>query len=238
MSDSFKSKGILDCSIVVPVYNEEESLRDLFGEILKVMTPMRNDYEVIFVDDCSSDASSKIINDFCDEFPEVAKNLPLTERSGQTYALKQGLESAIGKIVISLDADLQNDPGDIPRLLEKMKEGYDCVCGWRKSRQDTVLKAAMSKFGNVMQRLFTGMKIHDVSCTLRAYKKECVGKIALNWEGQHRFIPLSLSLQGYRVGEIVSNHRKRKYGYSKYNHRRVFRVVVDFFRVLSVRGKK
>lgn len=238
MSDSFKSKGILDCSIVVPVYNEEESLRNLFGEILKVMTPMRNDYEVIFVDDCSSDASSKIINDFCDEFPEVAKNLPLTERSGQTYALKQGLESAIGKIVISLDADLQNDPGDIPRLLEKMKEGYDCVCGWRKSRQDTVLKAAMSKFGNVMQRLFTGMKIHDVSCTLRAYKKECVGKIALNWEGQHRFIPLSLSLQGYRVGEIVSNHRKRKYGYSKYNHRRVFRVVVDFFRVLSVRGKK
>ena len=222
MSDSFTSKGILDCSIVVPVYNEEESLRDLFGEILKVMTPMRNDYEVIFVDDCSSDASSKIINDFCDEFPEVAKNLPLTERSGQTYALKQGLESAIGKIVISLDADLQNDPGDIPRLLEKMKEGYDCVCGWR----------------NVMQRLFTGMKIHDVSCTLRAYKKECVGKIALNWEGQHRFIPLSLSLQGYRVGEIVSNHRKRKYGYSKYNHRRVFRVVVDFFRVLSVRGKK
>src|SRR3989339_93231 len=238
MSDSFTSKGILDCSIVVPVYNEEESLRDLFGEILKVMTPMRNDYEVIFVDDCSSDASSKIINDFCDEFPEVAMNLPLTERSGQTYALKQGLESAIGKIVISLDADLQNDPGDIPRLLEKMKEGYDCVCGWRKSRQDTVLKAAMSKFGNVMQRLFTGMKIHDVSCTLRAYKKECVGKIALNWEGQHRFIPLSLSLQGYRVGEIVSNHRKRKYGYSKYNHRRVFRVVVDFFRVLSVRGKK
>ncbi|MBU0469642.1 MAG: glycosyltransferase family 2 protein [Candidatus Omnitrophica bacterium] len=238
MPDSFISKGVLDCSIVVPVYNEEESLRELFGEILKIMTPLKKDYEVIFVDDCSSDASEVMINDFCREFPEVAKKLTLSERSGQTQALRRGLDSAIGKIVISLDADLQNDPGDILRLLDKMEEGYDCVCGWRKARQDTILKAAMSKFGNVMQRLFTGMKIHDVSCTLRAYKKECVGKIALNWEGQHRFIPLSLSLQGYRVGEIVSNHRKRKYGYSKYNHRRVFRVVVDFFRVLSVRGTK
>jgi len=140
MSDSFTSKGILDCSIVVPVYNEEESLRDLFGEILKVMTPMRNDYEVIFVDDCSSDASSKIINDFCDEFPEVAKNLPLTERSGQTYALKQGLESAIGKIVISLDADLQNDPGDIPRLLEKMKEGLSKVIDSSERTTDALIR--------------------------------------------------------------------------------------------------
>jgi len=143
-----------------------------------------------------------------------------------------------GNVAVTLDADLQNDPADIPKLLKKMEEGYDCVCGWRKSRQDTLLKAGLSKFGNIMQRLLTGMRIHDVSCTLRAYRKECVPDIALNWEGQHRFIPLSLSLQGYKIGEIVSNHRKRQFGSTKYSHKRIFRVVSDFFKILKTKGKK
>ena len=124
-------------------------------------------------------------------------------------------------------------------MLKKMEEGnYDCVCGWRKARQDTLLKAGLSKFGNILQRLFTGMKIHDVSCTLRIYKQACIDKIALNWEGQHRFIPLSLSLQGYRIGEIVSNHRLRKFGTTKYSHKRIFRVITDFFKVLKARGRE
>ena len=110
-------------------------------------------------------------------------------------------------------------------------------CGWRKARQDTFLKAVFSKLGNILQRMFTGLTIHDVACTLRAYKASWAAKIPLNWEGQHRFIPLSLSLQGCRIGEIVAHHRERKFGYSKYSHKRIFKVVVDFFRILKTRGK-
>lgn len=230
---------ILDYSIVVPVYNEEESLKPLFSELLKVMVPLNKPYEIVFVNDCSSDQSPAIMAEFEKEFPEVVRVIHLPERSGQTFGLRKGLDASKGAIAMTLDADLQNDPADIPKMLEEMNEGnYDCVCGWRKARQDTLLKAGLSKFGNVMQRTFSGMKIHDVSCTLRIYKRECVDKIALNWEGQHRFIPLSLSLQGYRVGEIVSNHRLRQFGSTKYSHKRIFRVVTDFFKVLKARGKK
>jgi len=225
-------------SIVIPVFNEEGSLRDLFQEILTVMTPLNALYEIVFVDDRSDDETPKILKEFQLVLPEIVVIITLPQRSGQTYALRQGLDKAKGEIVMTLDADLQNDPADMPRLIEKMKQGgFDCVCGWRKARQDTPLKAGMSKFGNVMQRAFTGMKIHDVSCTLRAYRHDCVPRIALNWEGQHRFIPLSLSLQGYKVDEIVSNHRKRIYGQTKYSHKRVFRVVTDFFKVLKTKGK-
>lgn len=226
-------------SIVVPVYNEEESLRPLFAELVGVMTPLNQSYEIVFVNDCSSDQSTVIMEGLQKEFPEAVCIVPLSKRSGQTFALREGLDASRGEIAATLDADLQNDPADIPQMLAKMEEGnYDCVCGWRKARQDTLLKAGLSKFGNVMQRLFTGMKIHDVSCTLRIYKRACIDKIALNWEGQHRFIPLSLSLQGYRIGEIVSNHRLRKFGTTKYSHKRIFRVVVDFFKVLKARGRK
>lgn len=228
---------IVEYSIVVPVYNEEDSLKPLFRELLSVMTPLKKKYEIVFVNDGSTDKSTSIMEGFRDELPEIVKIVNLQKRSGQTYGLRKGLDSSKGRIAITLDADLQNDPGDIPKILKKLEEGYDCVCGWRKSRQDTLLKAALSKFGNVLQRLFTGMKIHDVSCTLRAYRRGCIDKIALNWEGQHRFMPLSLSLQGYKVAEIVSNHRLRKFGYTKYSHKRIFRVVVDFFRILKTKGK-
>ena len=224
-------------SIVIPVFNEEGSLRELLQELLMVMTRLSSPYEIVFVDDRSNDETPKILKEFQAALPEIVSVLTLPQRSGQTYALRQGLNKAQGSIVITLDGDLQNDPADIPRLVEKMAQGYDCVCGWRKARQDTPLKAGMSKFGNVMQRMFTGMKIHDVSCTLRAYRRECVGRIALNWEGQHRFMPLSLSLQGYKVDEIVSNHRKRSYGQTKYSHKRVFRVVTDFFKMLKTKGR-
>jgi len=225
-------------SVIIPVFNEEGSLKPLFEELLRAMTPLNRPYEIIFVNDGSTDQSPELMAEFKGQFPEVVRVVNLEQRSGQTCGLRKGLDAARGERVVTLDADLQNDPADIPKLFQKMEEGYDCVCGWRKARQDTLLKAGMSKFGNVMQRLFTGMKIHDVSCTLRAYKRTCVDKIALNWEGQHRFIPLSLSLQGYRVGEIVSNHRQRKYGSTKYSHKRVFRVVMDFFKVLKEKGKK
>jgi glycosyltransferase involved in cell wall biosynthesis len=232
------SEKPISYSIVVPVYNEEESLKPLFAELIAVMTPINKPYEIVFVNDCSSDRSLPIIEEFRNAFPEVVRIVNLQKRSGQTYGLRKGLDATKGEIAVTLDADLQNDPADIPKMLEKMKEGFDCVCGWRKARQDTQLKAVLSKSGNVLQRLFTGMKIHDVSCTLRIYKRVCINKIALNWEGQHRFIPLSLSLQGFKVGEIVSNHRLRKFGKTKYSHKRIFRVIGDFFRVLRARGRQ
>lgn len=224
-------------SVVVPVYNEEGSLKPLFTELLEVMTPLNKPYEIVFVNDCSSDGSLPILEGFLREFPEVVRIVNLKKHGGQTFGLRKGLDATKGEIAVTLDADLQNDPADIPKMLKKMEEGFDCVCGWRKSRQDTPLKALLSKIGNILQRLFTGMKIHDVSCTLRIYKRTCIGKIALNWEGQHRFIPLSLSLQGYRVGEIISNHRLRRFGTTKYSHKRIFRVVGDFFRVLKAGGR-
>lgn len=224
-------------SIVVPVYNEEESLKDLFGELLTVMTALAQPYEIIFTDDCSSDKTPQLLSEFQSHLPEVVRIKKLARRSGQSHAMQEGLAQARGEVVVTLDADLQNDPADIPRLFEKMKEGYDCVCGWRKSRQDTLLKAGLSKFGNICQRVFTGLAIHDVSCTLRAYKRKCVPDIPLNWEGAHRFIPLNLSLRGYNIGEIVSNHRVRRYGKSKYTHKRVFRVVSDFFKIILTKGR-
>ncbi|HBR15797.1 MAG TPA: glycosyltransferase [Candidatus Omnitrophica bacterium] len=225
-------------SVVIPVYNEEESLEPLFREISETMKSLNRDFEVIFINDYSSDSSLSILERFKRQFPATVNVISLSQRSGQTFCLRQGLNAAQGDVVMTMDADMQNDPADIPRMLKKLEEGADCVCGWRKAREDTPLKAGLSKFGNILQRTLTGLKIHDVSCTLRVYQRDCVDKIALNWEGQHRFIPLSLSLQGYKIAEVVSHHRQRKFGRSKYSHKRIFRVMVDFFRVLAARGRK
>jgi len=228
----------MEYSVIIPVYNEEESLSKLFDELYTAFDNLQKPYEIILVNDCSSDRSLSMMKEFQDNSGKVVRIVNLPQRSGQTLALRKGLEAVHGKIGIMLDADLQNDPADIPKLLKKMEQGYDMVCGWRKNRLDTPLKVGLSKLGNIWQRLLSGLKIHDISCTLRVFKRECIGHIALNWEGQHRFIPLSLYLHGYSIGEVVSNHRKRQFGQSKYSHKRIFKVIVDFFKVLKSRGKK
>ncbi len=227
----------LTFSIVIPVFNEEESLPALFTELTIAMQTLPGPYEVIFVNDGSTDRSSQILGEFSRKFRHV-RNLTLPQRSGQTSAMRKGLDLVHGNWAVTLDADLQNDPEDIPRLWKKMQEGFDVVCGWRKDRQDMWLKARLSNLGNAWQRLLTGFTIHDISCTLRMYHKSCVDKIPLNWEGQHRFIPLCLSLQGFKVGEIISHHRKRKFGLTKYSHNRIFKVIFDFFRILIHKGEK
>lgn len=226
-------------SVVIPVYNEEESLDVLFREVHPVMSALPGRYELILVNDCSNDQTGPILKRLAQENPDIVRVIDLPQRSGQTRAMRVGIDAAKGELIITLDADLQNDPADIPRMLEKMKEDKcHMVCGWRKTRRDTFLKARLSKTGNVLQRTFTGMKIHDISCTLRIFTKETGQKIALNWEGQHRFIPLSASLQGCQVSEIISNHRDRRFGCTKYGHKRIFRVMVDFVRILAVRGRR
>jgi hypothetical protein len=140
--------------------------------------------------------------------------------------------------VITLDADLQNDPADIPRFLSKLEEGYDVVCGWRRNRQDGKIKSWLSFLGNRLQRLITGAGFHDISCTLRACRRECLEDLALQWDGQHRFIPLMLYRQGYRIGEVTTHHRKRRFGASKYRHRRTFKVIRDFGVMIREGGQR
>jgi glycosyltransferase involved in cell wall biosynthesis len=229
-------KQSLIYSIVVPVHNEAPSLPQLFSELLQEFASLKGGYEIIFVDDGSSDRSLSILQEFQSQFPEAVHIIRMENRQGQSCALKQGFQAARGEIIISLDADLQNDPTDIPKLLAKLEEGYDCVCGWRKARQDSFLKAVLSKLGNILQRCFTGLKIHDLSCTLRAYRSPCVSHLHLKTEGSHRFIPLDLFYQGYKVAEIVSHHRDRKFGHSKYSHKRIFRVIKEFFQIIQNKG--
>lgn len=219
-------------SMVVPVFNEEESLEILLKEIETVFSKIDGNYEVVFVNDGSTDTSLKIMKQQDQKNPGIIQIVNLSRRSGQTFALKKGLRAALGDVLVTLDADLQNDPADIPKLIAKMEEGFDVVCGWRKNREDPFLKKILSQFGNIMQRLISGMRIHDVSCTLRAYKRECAGQLTLDWEGQHRFIPLILSRKGFKITEIISHHRERQFNVSKYGHKRIFKVMGDFLKIL------
>ena len=220
-------------SIVIPVCNEVESLDILLGEITNELKSLVGLYEIIFVDDGSNDGTKEKLDQFKKSYPSFVLNIHLPERKGQTRALQEGLGAAKGEYVITLDADLQDDPHDIGRLVEKISEGYDVVCGWRKTRRDKFLKKVLSKLGNWLGRLISGLPIHDISCTLRIYRWECLKKLDLAWEGQHRFIPLILFKKGFKIEEMVSNHRERRFGNSKYNHKRIFKVIADFFKVLK-----
>jgi dolichol-phosphate mannosyltransferase len=225
-------------SVVIPVFNEEDSLVPLCEGIEEVMHGMNDFFETIMVNDASTDQSLKILRELQSRFPRSLKIVDLPQRSGQTQALKKGFEVASGDILVTMDADLQNDPADIPRLVAHLHKGFDVVCGWRRARQDKPLKAVLSKSANFMQRCLTGLSIHDISCTLRVYRRSCLKNLRLDREGLHRFIPLCLSLQGYRVGEIIVHHRERRFGVSKYHHRRIFKVVMDFFHIWLSRGER
>jgi glycosyltransferase involved in cell wall biosynthesis len=223
-------------SVVIPVFNEEDSLAHLCEEIESVMRGMGESFEMIAVNDASLDQSLKKLRELQTRFPQMLKIVDLPRRCGQTWALKKGFEAAQGDILVTMDADLQNDPADIPRLAAYLQNGFDVVCGWRKVRQDKPLKTVLSKCGNFLQRLLTGLSIHDVSCTLRVYRRSCLKNLRMDCEGRHRFIPLCLSLQGYRVGEVVVHHRERRFGVSKYRHRRIVKVMRDFFYIWLSRG--
>ena len=216
----------LDYSVVVPVMNEEESVELLYYGIRDVLQRMGKPYEIIFVDDGSTDRTCSILRSINSKDRDL-KVVKFKRNFGQSAAMAAGFQQATGDIVISMDGDLQNDPKDIPALVHKMNEGFDIVAGWRKNRQDRFLvRKVPSMIANGIIRRLTGVKLHDTGCSLKAYRRQVVKKIRLYGE-LHRFIPVLGRIEGARISEMVVSHHARKFGQSKYNLTRTFKVIMD-----------
>ena len=223
----------VEISVVVPVYNEEKNLPLLIPQLVEVLQPLEKSYEMIFVDDGSTDKSRKILKEMASQYPEI-RMIGFKKNCGETAAGTAGLKEARGEIVITIDADLQNDPKDIPTMLDYLKE-YDMVTGWRQRRDDPWIKRITSKIANKIRNGLSGEIIQDSGCTFRAYKRECLQNLKL-YKGMHRFMPTLVKMEGYRVIEIPIAHHPRKFGVSKYNTwNRMWRAFVD---LLAVRWMK
>jgi glycosyltransferase involved in cell wall biosynthesis len=222
-------------SVVVPIYNEEESIRPLIEELSSVLDETGLEYELICVDDGSRDQSFELLASLSAEHPRL--NVAQFRRNfGQTAALQAGLDAARGQVVITMDADLQNDPRDIPRLLQKLDEGYDLIAGWRAKRQDAFINRRLpSIIANWIISRTTKVRLHDYGCTLKAMRREIVKEMRLYGE-MHRFIPVVASLIGARIAELPVNHRARRFGTSKYGIGRTVRVVLDLLTVLFLQN--
>ena len=213
-------------SIVVPVYNEEENVRPLFEKIQAVCEAIGETYEVLFVDDGSHDKTFAVLSELSKQEPQLIV-VRFQKNAGQTAAMAAGFEFARGQRIISMDGDLQNDPTDIPKLLHKLDEGYDLVCGWRKDRQDKFLtRRVPSIVANWIIGKVTGVPIHDNGCSLKAYRASVIKQVSLYGE-MHRFIPAMSTVVGARIAEIVVTHHPRRFGKSKYGLGRVWRVMLD-----------
>ncbi len=222
-------------SVVIPVYNEEGSVLPLYQSVCRACDLLREPYEVIFVDDGSRDKTFDILKGIYEQDARV-KVLSFRKNTGQTAAMAAGFEYAGGDLIVSMDGDLQNDPVDIPRLLSKLREGFDVVCGWRKSRQDKFWTRRLpSAVANWIIGRVTGVRIHDNGCSLKAYRASVIKSIALYGE-MHRFIPAMATLAGARIAEIVVNHHPRRFGKSKYGIGRIWRVVLDIITVKLITG--
>ncbi|RMH04082.1 MAG: glycosyltransferase [Nitrospirae bacterium] len=222
-------------SIVVPIYNEEDSVEPLYESIRQVCDSLPRAYEIVFVDDGSRDRSYELLKELHARDPRV-KVVRFRKNYGQTAAMAAGFRAARGEIVISMDGDLQNDPCDIPRLINKLEEGYDVVCGWRKDRKDKLVSRKIpSRIANWLIGKITGVPIHDNGCSLKAYKKAVIKHVALYSE-LHRFIPAMSTLTGARIAEIVVHHHPRRFGQSKYGISRAWRVLSDLFLIKMLTG--
>ena len=221
---------VFDVSFVIPVFNEEQNIPDLYRELAAAGDNLGRSYEMIFVDDGSKDGSFPALSRIQTEDPRV-KVIRLRKNFGQTAALSAGFDRARGKIIVTLDADLQNDPADTALLLAKMDEGYDIVSGWRIKRKDKLVsKKLPSKVANWIISRVTGVKLHDYGCTLKAFRADIVKHIHLYGE-MHRFIPAIASTMGTSITEIPVNHRPRVHGKSKYNLSKSVRVFLDLLTV-------
>jgi len=216
-------------SILIPIFNEQDSIVHILDEIDKECMEF-NAWEVIFVDDGSTDSSAEILDQLSSNDSRV-KVLNLHRNLGKSIALSEGFSHAQYEYIVTLDGDLQDDPKEIKGLLSKLDEGYDLVSGWKKDRKDPFSKKIWSKIFNFITSMFTGIKLHDFNCGIKAYKKRSV--VGLNlYGGLHRYIPVILHNKGFRVTEMVVNHRKRKFGSSKYGNSRILHGFFDFITVL------
>ncbi|MEC4812908.1 MAG: glycosyltransferase family 2 protein [Scytonema sp. PMC 1069.18] len=228
--DQGVSPMIPDVSIVVPVHDEVESLPHLLEAIASTMTATELSYEIICVDDGSTDGSTQLLKEQA-QIRSDLKTLILRRNYGQTAAMSAGFNYALGKAIVTLDADLQNDPADIPLLLAKLEEGYDLVSGWRKKRQDAALTRLLpSKIANWLIRRITSVNIQDYGCSLKAYRAELVADMNLYGE-LHRFLPALAYIEGARITEMPVRHHARRFGRSKYGLSRTFRVLMDLLTI-------
>jgi glycosyltransferase involved in cell wall biosynthesis len=223
---TFEIQESVYLSVVIPVYNEKENISFLYENLNKVLPSLGKKYEVLLIDDGSIDGTFNELLKIHEQNNNY-KIIKFRKNFGQTPAMSAGFDYANGEIIITLDADLQNDPQDIPLLLEKMNEGYDIVSGWRINRQDkTVSRKLPSKIANWLIAKLTGVKIHDYGCTLKAYSRDVVKNIELYGE-MHRYIPAVASWMGISVAEVPVHHHSRKFGKSKYGISRTIRVILD-----------
>ena len=214
------------CSVVVPVMNEEDNVTLLHQQIAAVMQAWGRSYEIIIIDDGSTDRTFPLLEQLAghDAHLRVVK---FRRNFGQSAAMAAGFEYARGEFVVTMDGDLQNDPKDIPLVVAQLQQGYDMVSGWRKNRKDKlIIRKVPSRIANRLIRKTTQVNLHDTGCSLKAYRREVVQKIRLYGE-MHRFIPALARIEGARIGEIVVNHHERQFGKSKYNLSRTFKVLMD-----------
>lgn len=214
-------------SLVTPVYNETGNIDRLHTELTEVLSSITTNYEIIAVNDGSKDDSYERLRKIAVNDPHL-KVIDFRANEGQTAALSAGLDHAVGEIIVTIDSDLENDPADIPRLLEKLDEGFDVVSGWRKNRWQGkwLTRKLPSVSANWLISLITKVKLHDYGCILKAYRRDVISGVSLYGE-MHRFIPAYASWQGARVTEVVVNHRPRTYGKSNYGFSRTFKVLLD-----------
>lgn len=213
-------------SIIVPVYNEEESLPALYGQLVPVMESIGQPWEVVLVNDGSRDGSAATLDQLAERDSRL-KVVHFRRNAGQTAAMMAGIDFARGDVLIPMDADLQNDPADIPRLLAKLDEGYDIVSGWRKDRKDDSIRRNLpSRIANWLISRVSGVRLHDYGCSLKAYRKDVIKGVKLYGE-MHRFIPIYASWYGARVTEIPVQHHARRFGQSKYGLERIVKVFLD-----------
>ena len=219
----------INISIVIPVFNEESSLKELYTQLSEALI-IYESYEIIFVDDGSYDNSFNILKEIANIDIRVSI-IQLNKNYGKADALSAGFDKANGDVIVTLDSDLQDDPFEIPHLIEKLQEGWDLVSGWKKNRKDPLNKKIPSKIFNFITRLFTGVNIHDFNCGFKAYKSKVANTLDI-YGGLYRYIPAIVGQKGFSVTEIPVNHRSRKYGKSKYGGKRIFHGFFDFFTML------
>ncbi len=224
----------MDISVIVPLYNEDESIKELNDWILRVMKSNHFSFEIVYIDDGSNDNSWQVVTDLSNENDNI-KGIRFRRNYGKSAALNEGFKAANGDVVITMDADLQDSPDEIPELFRMVKEeGFDIVSGWKKKRHDPITKTIPSKLYNWTTRKLSGIKLHDMNCGLKAYKNEVVKNIEVYGE-MHRYIPVIAKWEGYRnIGEKVVQHQKRKYGVTKFGIDRFIKGYLDLLSIVFV----